>query len=56
MHCTDKYESSEEEITAIYYGNKGRYGYRRITTEFRSRNLPLNHKAVQQLMEELRLV
>ena len=55
MKCADKYESVKEEITAIYYENKGRYGYRRVTAELRNRNLPLNHKTVQRLMKELGL-
>lgn len=41
---------------AIYYENRGRYGYRRITAELRSRDLPLNHKTVQRLMKELNLI
>ena len=49
----DKYDSAKEEITAIYHENKGRYGYRRITTELRKRNIPLNHKTVQRLMKEM---
>ena len=49
----DKYESAKEEITAIYHENKGRYGYRRITTELRKRNILLNHKTVQRLMKEM---
>ena len=52
----DKYESAKEEITAIYHENKGRYGYRRITTELRKRNIPLNHKTVQRLMKEMGIV
>ena len=56
MNRTDKYESAKAEITAIYRENKGRYGYRRITTELRNRNIPLNHKTVQRLMKELGLV
>lgn len=55
MKCADKYESAKEEITAICYENKGRYGYRRVTAELRNRNLPLNHKTVQRLMKELGL-
>lgn len=55
MKCADKYESVKEEITAIYYENKGRYGYRRVTAELRNRNLPLNHKTVQRLMKKLGL-
>ncbi len=56
MGKTDKYKTAKEEITAIYHENKGRYGYRRITAELHSRNLPLNHKTVQRLMKELGLV
>ena len=56
MNRTDKYESAKAEITAIYRENKGRYGYHRITTELRNRNIPLNHKTVQRLMKELGLV
>lgn len=56
MERTDKYETAKAEITAIYHENKGRYGYRRITTELHSRNIPLNHKTVQKLMKELGLV
>ena len=49
MNGADKYKFVKEEITAIYHENKGRYGYRRITSELRNRNLPLNHKTVQRL-------
>ena len=56
MNRTDKYEAAKAEITAIYHENKGRYGYRRITTELHNRNVPLNHKTVQRLMKELGLV
>ena len=56
MNCTDKYEATKAEITAIYHENKGRYGYRRITTELHKRNFLLNHKTVQRLMKELCLV
>ena len=56
MNSADKYEAAKSEITAIYHENKGRYGYRRITTELRNRNIPLNHKTVQRLMKELGLV
>ena len=56
MKQVDKYESEKQEITAIYHENKGRYGYRRITTELHKRNFLLNHKTVQRLMKELGLV
>ena len=51
-----KYKDAKEAITAIYHENKGRYGYRRITTELRQRGFSLNHKTVQRLMKELGLV
>ena len=56
MNHEDKYAAEKAEITAIYHENRGRYGYRRITSELRKRNLPLNHKTVQRLMKELGLV
>ena len=56
MNRTDKYGAAKAEITDIYHENKGRYGYRRITTELRSRNILLNHKTVQRLMKELGLI
>lgn len=52
----DKYEDSKAEIVAIYHENKGRYGYRRITTELHNRDSCLNHKTVQKLMKELGLI
>ncbi len=56
MTSKDKYEAEKAEITAIYHENRGRYGYRRITSELSKRNLHLNHKTVQRLMKELGLV
>ena len=56
MNSADKYKAVKAEITAIYYENKGRYGYRRITTELHKRNFLLNHQTVQRLMKELGLV
>ena len=47
----DKYSEVKEEITAIYYENKGRYGYRRITDELHIRGCAINHKTVQRLMK-----
>ncbi len=52
----DKYEVAKAEIIVIYHENKGRYGYRRITTELNKRNILLNHKTVQKLMKALGLV
>lgn len=55
MNLRDKYTDIKAEITAIYHENKGRYGYRRITTELHNREIPINHKTVQRLMKELGL-
>ena len=52
----DKYKEAKAEIVAIYHENKGRYGYRRITTELHNRGFSMNHKTVQRLMKELGLV
>ena len=56
MQKTDKYTSVKEEITTIFHENKGRYGYRRITTVLRSRGFLVNHKTVQRLMKALGLI
>jgi putative transposase len=52
----DKYAEVKNAIAAIYHENKGRYGYRRITTELHRQSFGLNHKTVQRLMKELGLV
>lgn len=52
----DKYDKIKMEIITIYDENKGRYGYRRITTELHSRGYCINHKTVQRLMKELGIV
>ena len=49
----DKYAVIKEEITAIYHEHKGRYGYRRITTELSKHGISINHKTVQRLMKEI---
>lgn len=38
------------EIIDIFYRNKKRYGYRRITLELRNRGFSVNHKKVKRLM------
>jgi putative transposase len=48
----DKYSEIKEQITNIYAENKGRYGYRRITSELHNRSYVINHKTVQRLMKE----
>ena len=42
-------------IIKIYYENKGRYGYRRITLELRNRGFIVNHKKVLRLMNKMGL-
>lgn len=49
----DKYSEIKEQITNIYAENKGRYGYRRITSELHNRGYVINHKTVQRLMKQL---
>ena len=44
-----------EKIKEIYYVNKGRYGYRRVTLELKNQGLNINHKKVQRLMKKLNL-
>lgn len=56
LEKADKYGDVKEEIVVIFHENKGRYGYRRITTELHRRGFPPNHKTVQRLMKELGLV
>ncbi len=56
MRARDKYKEVKAEIVSIYHENKGRYGYRRITTELHNHGFSTNHKTVQRLMKELGLV
>jgi len=46
----------KDAITAIYHENRGRYGYRRITTELHTQGFLINHKTVQRLMKDMGLV
>lgn len=48
----DRWAAARAAVVRIFYLNKGRYGYRRITTEMRSQGYVINHKTVQKLMEE----
>lgn len=52
----DKHSDIKKQITSIYEENKGRYGYRRITSELHNRGHLINHKTVQRLMKELGIV
>jgi len=40
-------------IRDIFYGNKQRYGFKRITAELRNRGLIINHKKVLRLMRKM---
>lgn len=55
MKAEDKYSKIKEEITNIFYDNKERYGYRRITMVLQQRGYRINHKTVQRLMKKLNL-
>ena len=52
----DNHKEERELVQQIYHANKGRYGYRRITLEFRNRGKSTNHKVIQKLMHEERIV
>ena len=47
--------SLKERIYKIYYHNKCRYGYRRITLALQDDNIFVNHKKVERLMKEMGL-
>jgi len=51
----DKDAELKAGIAAVYERHKGRYGYRRITDELRNAGSPINHKAVQRVMQLLGL-
>ena len=51
----DGYEDARAAIRKIYDRHKGRYGYRRITSQLRNDGMTLNHKTVQKLMVEMSL-
>ncbi|WP_288847942.1 IS3 family transposase [uncultured Sneathia sp.] len=44
-----------DKIKEIYYENKGRYGYRRITLELKNQGFNINHKKIQRLMKKFNL-
>ena len=52
---TDKYQAIKLKINSIYHRHKGRYGYRRITTELQKTGTIINHKTVLKLMNNLGL-
>lgn len=51
----DKDIDLKSQITAIFHEHKGRYGYRRIRDELQNKNVTVNHKKLQRLMQELGL-
>ena len=51
----DGYDDARAAIRKIYDRHKGRYGYRRITSQLRNDGILLNHKTVQKLMVEMSL-
>ena len=51
----DGYDDARAVIRKIYDHHKGRYGYRRITSQLRNEGIILNHKTVQKLMVEMGL-
>jgi len=50
LNANDKYSKEKEEIKRIFHSHKGRYGYRRITSEMKNLGYTINHKTVQKLM------
>lgn len=51
----DGYDDARAAICKIYDQHKGRYGYRRITSQLHNDGITLNHKTVQKLMVEMGL-
>ena len=52
----EKYKEVKDEIYSIFYENKGRYGYRRITLELKNRGFIINHKTVSRLIDRKSVV
>lgn len=55
LKAGDKYAYEKESIKRIFHEHKGRYGYRRVTSEMHSRGFMLNHKTIQRLMGDMGL-
>ena len=55
LQAGDKYADVKARIRAVYDQHKGRYGYRRITAMLKRQSSLINHKTVQQLMDQLQL-
>ena len=52
---TDKYSEAKQAIEEVFSEHDGRYGYRRITDELRTKGIKLNHKTVLKLMKCLNI-
>lgn len=50
-----KHDDLMNSIIDIFYHNKSRYGYRRITLELINRGFNINHKTVKRLMSKMGL-
>jgi len=55
LQAGDRDAELKASIGAVYERHKGRYGYRRITSELRNTGSIVNHKTVQRLMQLLGL-
>ncbi len=55
LNVEDKYADLRLEIRSICEDHKGRYGYRRVTSELHNRGHQVNHKVVMRLMKESHL-
>ncbi len=53
LNAGEKYAVEKDCIKSIFHEHKGRYGYRRVTSEMRNRGFVINHKTVQRLMGEM---
>ena len=53
LSAGEKYAVEKDCIKSIFHEHKGRYGYRRVTSEMRNRGFIINHKTVQRLMGEM---
>ena len=48
----DKWAVERQRLVELYHGNKGRYGYRRLTTALKNEGYSINSKTVRRLMAE----
>ena len=55
LKSANKYALEKETIERIFHEHKGRYGYRRVTSEMRNKGFVLNHKTIQRLMGQMGL-